>query len=107
MFAIFFQRSWHIGYRLWVKTRRDSRGVHFFQLSDGSNDRDPQVVVEKGIVEESLMQLVTTGAKLRVEGVLVESPAPGQPVELRAQAVTLTVYDPARTVRKLSTGKSN
>jgi len=34
--------------RGWIKTRRDSKGVHFLQLSDGSSFRDLQVVVPSG-----------------------------------------------------------
>src|SRR5207245_2946195 len=32
----------------WVKTRRDSKGVHFLQLNDGSGFKDLQVVIEAG-----------------------------------------------------------
>jgi len=29
----------------WVKTRRDSKGIHFIQLNDGSTFQDLQVVI--------------------------------------------------------------
>ncbi|WP_414647183.1 asparagine--tRNA ligase [Chthonomonas sp.] len=77
----------------WVKTRRDSKGIHFVQINDGSCFADLQVVVEEGTVEESVLKQVTTGACIRVEGDLVPSPAPGQPVELKAKAIL--VYGPA------------
>jgi asparaginyl-tRNA synthetase len=73
----------------WVKTRRDSKGVHFLQLSDGSCFRDLQVVIEAGAVDEALLHQVTTGACVRIEGELVASPAKGQAVELKARAVEL------------------
>jgi asparaginyl-tRNA synthetase len=80
----------------WVRTRRDSKGVHFVQLSDGSGFQDLQVVVNDGVVEPSLLRLVTTGACVRVEGELVESPARGQQVELRASRIhVLGEADPA------------
>lgn len=77
----------------WVKTRRDSKGIHFVQINDGSCFADLQVVIEEGTVDESILKQATTGACIRVEGDLVPSPAPGQPVELKAKAIL--VYGPA------------
>ena len=50
----------------WVKTRRDSKGVHFVQLNDGSCFADLQVVIDAGVIPENIMALATTGACLRV-----------------------------------------
>jgi len=80
----------------WVKTRRDSKGVHFVQLNDGSSFADLQVVIDEGTIPEEILRYVTTGACVQVVGVLVASPAAGQAVELRAQE--MLVYgaaDPA------------
>ncbi|MGH9661161.1 MAG: asparagine--tRNA ligase [Bryobacteraceae bacterium] len=71
----------------WVKTRRDGKGVHFIQLSDGSCFQDLQVVVDAGVASADLLAQVTTGACLRVEGDLVASPGAGQAVELKARAL--------------------
>ncbi len=71
----------------WVKTRRDSKGVSFIQLNDGSAFQDLQVVVEAGSIPEDVMKVTTTGACVRVTGELVASPAAGQTVELKAQAI--------------------
>jgi asparaginyl-tRNA synthetase len=71
----------------WVRTRRDSKGVHFVQLSDGSSFHDLQVVIEDGVVDAALLKSVTTGACVRVQGELVASPAQGQKVELKARSV--------------------
>ena len=79
--------------RGWIKTRRDSKGVHFLQLSDGSCFRDLQVVIPEGSVAEDVLHAATTGASIEVSGELVPSPAPGQRVELQARA--LTVVGPA------------
>lgn len=80
----------------WVKTRRDSKGVHFVQLNDGSSFQDLQVVIEAGTLPEELLKQVTTGACVRVDGELVESPAAGQAVELKAQAIhVFGTADPA------------
>ncbi|MBX3119809.1 MAG: asparagine--tRNA ligase [Fimbriimonadaceae bacterium] len=80
----------------WVKTRRDSKGISFVQLSDGSCFKDLQVVVNEGALDAGEFSKVTTGACVRFDGKIVESPAAGQPVELAAEG--LEVYgeaDPA------------
>src|SRR6187401_2421397 len=79
--------------RGWIKTRRDSKGVHFLQISDGSCFRDLQVVIPSGSVAEEALDAATTGASVEIEGELVPSPAAGQRVELQAKA--LTVVGPA------------
>lgn len=73
----------------WVKTRRDSKGVTFVQLSDGSCFKDLQVVIEAGTIEEDTLKRLTTGSSAAFEGTIVESPAAGQAVELKASGVTL------------------
>src|SRR5215467_2971763 len=73
----------------WVKTRRDSKGVHFVQINDGSCFADLQVVIETGTIPEEILKHVTTGACVRVGGDLVESPASGQAVELKAKEIAV------------------
>ncbi len=77
----------------WVKTRRDSKGVHFIQLNDGSCFQDLQIVIDAGTLPEDVLSQATTGACLRVGGELVESPGAGQSVELKARE--MHVYGPA------------
>ena len=77
----------------WVKTRRDSKGVHFVQLNDGSCFTDFQVVIDVGSLPEAELKKVTTGACVRFDGELVESPGSGQAIEMKATA--LEVYGPA------------
>ena len=71
----------------WVKTRRDSKGVSFVQLSDGSCFKDLQVVVEAGTLPEDDLKKVTTGACVRFGGEIVASPAAGQAVEFKATSL--------------------
>jgi len=80
----------------WVKTRRDSKGVHFVQLNDGSSFADLQVVIESGSIPDDILKHVTTGACVRIDGELVTSPAAGQAVELKA--VSIHLFGPADTV---------
>jgi len=71
----------------WVKTRRDSKGVHFVQLNDGSTFQDLQIVFDAGVIPEDVLVSVTTGACIRASGTLVESPGAGQAVELKAEQI--------------------
>lgn len=73
--------------RGWVKTRRDSKGVTFIQISDGSCFQDLQVVVDAGTVPDEVLVKVTTGSSVAVTGSLVESPGAGQAVELKASEI--------------------
>src|SRR6266853_5758969 len=77
----------------WIKTRRDSKGIHFIQLNDGSSFQDLQVVIESGAVPEAALAAATTGACVCVSGELIASPGSGQSVELKAR--DLAVYGPA------------
>src|SRR5687767_9371188 len=75
--------------RGWVKTRRDSKGVHFVQMNDGSGFRDLQVVIDEGTIPPDVLESVTTGACIAVTGEIVESPGEGQAVELKAREIEL------------------
>jgi asparaginyl-tRNA synthetase len=77
----------------WVKTRRDSKGISFVQLSDGSCFKDFQVVVAEGTLPEEILKQVTTGACVRFDGEIVDSPGEGQAVELAASVAE--VFGPA------------
>src|SRR5215472_17217623 len=75
--------------RGWVKTRRDSKNVHFVQLNDGSSPTDLQVVLDAGVIPAEEVARISTAACLSVEGELVASPGKGQAVELKARQVTI------------------
>jgi asparaginyl-tRNA synthetase len=80
----------------WVKTRRDSKGISFVQLSDGSCFKDLQVIVNEGVIAADILKQITTGACVRFDGLIVDSPAAGQAVEMQAAAVELFgAADPA------------
>ena len=75
--------------RGWVRSRRDSKGVTFIELNDGSRFKSMQLVVEAGAVPEEILRQVTTGSSIAATGTLVESPAKGQAVELKAASIQL------------------
>ncbi len=73
--------------RGWVRSRRDSKGITFIELNDGSRFKSMQLVVDTGVVAEEMLKQVTTGSSISATGILVESPAKGQAVELKVTAV--------------------
>ena len=75
--------------RGWVRSRRDSKGVTFIELNDGSRFKSMQLVVEAGTVPEEILRQVTTGSSIAATGTLVESPAKGQAIELKAASIQL------------------
>lgn len=82
----------------WVRTRRDSKaGFSFIALSDGSVFKTLQIVVPSTLsnYQEEILH-VTTGCSLEVEGIVVPSPAAGQPIEVHAEKIKVVgwVEDP-------------
>lgn len=77
----------------WVRTKRGNKNVAFIAMNDGSTVNNIQVVVDVAAFNEELLKKITTGACLRVEGLLVESAGSGQRVEV--QASNIEVYGEA------------
>lgn len=68
----------------WVRTFRNNQ---FIALNDGSTNSSLQIVLELGKFDEPLLKRITTGAALKISGILVPSLGKGQKVELKAQLV--------------------
>jgi asparaginyl-tRNA synthetase len=71
----------------WVRTKRGNKHVNFIALNDGSVIHTIQVVAEAAGFDENVLKMVTTGSCIAVKGILVESPAKGQPVEIQARSI--------------------
>ena len=75
--------------RGWLKTARHGKGVSFLELSDGSSLAGIQVVADPALENyDAEIRLLRTGSAVEAIGELVESPAPGQRFEVRAERVT-------------------
>ena len=81
----------------WVRTVRDSKNLVFIQVNDGSCFANIQLTFDRNApsnnanvnnIEEELKKL-NTGASVRAEGVLIESPASGQAVEVTLESLKL------------------
>src|SRR5438067_11743425 len=73
----------------WVRTRRDSKaGISFVNVSDGSGFHPVQVVAPNTLPNypDQILHL-TAGCSIAATGMIVPSPAKGQPFEMQATSV--------------------
>jgi asparaginyl-tRNA synthetase len=71
----------------WVRTKRESKGFAFVALSDGSSQETLQIVVSAESAAFNSLPACNTGAAVRVLGMLRESPAKGQRLEVEASEI--------------------
>jgi asparaginyl-tRNA synthetase len=74
----------------WVRTVRDQKNFAFVEINDGSTLAGFQVIVDSSMVQD-----LTTGASVKIEGSVVESPGGKQKLELKATHVTVLGLCPA------------
>lgn len=68
----------------WVKTFRNNQ---FIALNDGSTNTNLQVVAELGLLDENELKRISTGASLKVTGVVIPSLGKGQKLEVKAGTI--------------------
>lgn len=74
----------------WVRTKREQKEFSFIEVNDGSSMAGLQTVMNQDVPDYvETMKRISTGASIEISGVLVESPAKGQRIELRAESVTV------------------
>ena len=73
----------------WVRSKRGSKGIFFIALNDGSTIKNVQIVCDETLFCDEIRKNITTGACLSVCGVLVESPAEGQTVEIQGRTIDI------------------
>jgi asparaginyl-tRNA synthetase len=73
----------------WVKTRRDSKGLSFLEVNDGSCLQSIQVVATPLLENFDLVQKIITGSAVSVRGDLAASPAKGQRWEIAARQIDI------------------
>ncbi|NOR25282.1 MAG: asparagine--tRNA ligase [Desulforhopalus sp.] len=75
----------HVSVAGWVRTKRDTGSFSFIEVNDGSCLANLQIIGDEKLENyESEIKQLSTGTSVMVEGVLQESPAKGQDVELHA-----------------------
>ena len=74
----------------WVRTRRDTGGFSFVEVSDGSCLANLQIIADARLANyDSEIKQLSTGASVIIEGELKASPAKGQEVEVHAAKITV------------------
>jgi len=74
----------------WVRTRRDTGGFSFIEVSDGSCLANLQIIADERLDNyESEIKQLSTGASVVIEGELKASPAKGQEVEVHAAKIAV------------------
>lgn len=68
----------------WILSVRTQKELSFIRLNDGSNSSGVQI-----LYEGSLPLPLSLGSSISASGILVQSPAKGQPYELKAHTITL------------------
>ena len=70
----------------WVRTFRNNQ---FIALNDGSTNNNLQVVASLGLLDETTMKRLTTGACIKATGQVITSLGKGQKVELKASSIEI------------------
>ena len=81
----------------WIRSRRDSKGLSFVVLNDGSSMANLQIVATEADTADyaELLPELTTGTGVAVVGEVVESQGKGQAIEVLAQLIqVLGAADP-------------
>ena len=76
--------------RGWIRSKREAKEFAFVDVNDGSCMANIQVVINQDVFGyATLLKQISTGASIEIEGELVESPAKGQRVEVKASQVII------------------
>jgi asparaginyl-tRNA synthetase len=73
----------------WIRTARSSGEIGFIELNDGTFFKGLQVVFDAKLENFAEISTFKTGCSIEASGVLVPSPAAGQPFELKADKISL------------------
>lgn len=79
----------------WVRSKRMSKAFAFLVVNDGSTQGDLQLVVDGNTKAFDLLKDCNTGAAIKADGVLKESPGKGQSWEMQVDKLTVYGQSPA------------
>lgn len=78
----------------WVRSKRVSKNFAFLVINDGSTQLDLQAVVDAGTNAYEELGQCSTGAAVRLQGVLKSSPGKGQAWEIQARELKILGASP-------------
>lgn len=74
----------------WVRTVRNQKTFSFIEVNDGSTLSNLQVIANPDLPNyDKLINSLSTGVSLAVEGTIVESPGKNQEFEVRAKSISI------------------
>jgi asparaginyl-tRNA synthetase len=74
----------------WIRSKREAKEFAFVDINDGSCMANIQVVIDRDVPDyATILKQINTGASIELTGELVESPAKGQRVEVKASQVKI------------------
>jgi asparaginyl-tRNA synthetase len=74
----------------WVRTVRNQKTFSFIEINDGSTLSNFQVVADGKVPQyDRLLNVLSTGVSVSIDGTLVESPGKNQELELQAKSVDI------------------
>lgn len=73
----------------WVRSKRESKDIIFIALNDGSSQETLQLVVSKESDDFDKSSDCNTGAAIKARGIIRESPAKGQKVEMEVSTIEI------------------
>lgn len=69
----------------WVQTVRTQKDITFIKLNDGSNSGGVQLIVNSDTEQIGKTEEINIGSSIKATGILVKSPAQGQPYEIQVK----------------------
>ncbi len=74
----------------WIRTKRDSKGIAFLEINDGTSIKNLQAIAEQTLPGyDDIMKRINTGCSVAITGNLIPSPAKGQAVELKVTGIEI------------------
>ncbi len=69
----------------WVQTVRTQKDITFIKLNDGSNSGGVQLIINSDTEQIGKTEEINIGSSIKATGILVKSPAQGQPYEIQVK----------------------
>lgn len=77
----------HVIVNGWLRQKRQSKGVTFFEINDGSTIQNIQIVIDDSFPQYSEISQLNLGACIQAEGALIPSPGKEQRYEIHAASI--------------------
>jgi len=74
----------------WIRTKRESKGITFLEINDGSDMKNIQVVVDESYPDyKNITDRLNNGCSVIITGMIVPSEGKGQRIEVKATGIEI------------------